>query len=316
MRLCGALLIVLGACYGPSYAPGAPCDPVLNNCPTGIECLPDGIGHSCGGGMEAPIDAAIDGAVDIDAAIDGPPSDPDGDGIIGANDNCPTIANASQHNEDSDALGDVCDPCPVSTTNTDADGDGIGNDCDPRPNMPGDTLVLFEPFATTIPAAWNIGVGSWTVVNDELRITGSATPYGLRTNIPATSRMMAVTSVVPDTVTAGGSIGITNPYASASGGGGILCSLFQPAAGSREISVYDLTTDVVIDNHTYAWVDDVPYILAAVRVDTSYSCLSIGSAVIPPPQGNSSTTVTGPVIGLRSDGVTARFQWLMIIQMP
>jgi hypothetical protein len=47
--------------------------------------------------------------------------DSDGDGVIDAIDNCPSIPNPGQENFDGDALGDVCD---------DSDGDGVFDDTD------------------------------------------------------------------------------------------------------------------------------------------------------------------------------------------
>lgn len=73
------------------------------------------------------------------------PPDADGDGVADATDNCPTVANADQANNDGDALGDACDPdddndtvadtadnCPTvsNADQADSDGDGIGNACD------------------------------------------------------------------------------------------------------------------------------------------------------------------------------------------
>jgi len=52
-----------------------------------------------------------------------PSSDPDGDTIPNAEDNCPTVFNSDQANTDGDALGDACDPTP----NGDDDGDGVDN---------------------------------------------------------------------------------------------------------------------------------------------------------------------------------------------
>jgi Thrombospondin type 3 repeat len=48
--------------------------------------------------------------------------DTDGDGISDGSDNCPTVANPSQANNDGDALGDACDP--------DDDNDGVADGSD------------------------------------------------------------------------------------------------------------------------------------------------------------------------------------------
>ncbi len=70
--------------------------------------------------------------------------DGDGDSVNDADDNCPLVANANQHNTDGDALGDACDPdddgdgvldgadaFPLnSAESVDTDGDTIGNNAD------------------------------------------------------------------------------------------------------------------------------------------------------------------------------------------
>ena len=59
--------------------------------------------------------------------------DTDGDGIVDANDNCPTTANADQSDTDGDGVGDVCDNAP-NTPNADqkdTDGDGDPDATDP-----------------------------------------------------------------------------------------------------------------------------------------------------------------------------------------
>lgn len=58
--------------------------------------------------------------------------DDDGDGIDGAIDNCPCVANEDQDDLDGDGVGDVCDNC-VSTGNpdqVDTDADTVGDACD------------------------------------------------------------------------------------------------------------------------------------------------------------------------------------------
>jgi gliding motility-associated-like protein len=59
--------------------------------------------------------------------------DSDGDGIVDASDNCPSVSNPDQADMDGDGIGDVCDNCvAISNSNQlDTDGDGIGNVCDP-----------------------------------------------------------------------------------------------------------------------------------------------------------------------------------------
>jgi len=57
--------------------------------------------------------------------------DPDNDGV-GAEDNCPMLANMDRSDVDSDGLGDVCDNCIVfaNANQADGDSDNIGDACD------------------------------------------------------------------------------------------------------------------------------------------------------------------------------------------
>ncbi len=73
------------------------------------------------------------------------PNDPDNDGILNEDDNCPDKPNINQNDFDEDGVGDVCDNdsdndgvdddqdnCPILANEEqgDADNDGIGNACD------------------------------------------------------------------------------------------------------------------------------------------------------------------------------------------
>ena len=87
---------------------------------------------------------------------DAPPLDTDHDGIPDAGDNCPTVFNPDQADNDGDGIGNACDSTPngpdgdgdgvpdstdncptVSNPNQlDTDGDGVGDACDATPNGP------------------------------------------------------------------------------------------------------------------------------------------------------------------------------------
>ena len=51
--------------------------------------------------------------------------DPDDDGVVNADDNCPAVANEDQADADEDGVGDLCDDDFVAVEAEDADGDGI-----------------------------------------------------------------------------------------------------------------------------------------------------------------------------------------------
>jgi hypothetical protein len=119
---------------------------------------------------------ATDSPVTIDSPVpvDAPTNpDLDGDGVLNADDNCPTVANADQRDWDHDGHGDACDHCPhlASGPDPDSDNDGVGDACDPRPGS-ADHRVLFEAFydqsVLTGSGAWTINGGAWSIGSNEL----------------------------------------------------------------------------------------------------------------------------------------------------
>lgn len=120
---------------------------------------------------------------------DGPPDDIDADGVNNADDNCPTKANAAQHDEDMDFKGDECDPCPHlgGVLDEDIDMDGIGNGCDPRPTIAGDVLAYWNGFhvaSAELPADMMMQHGSaarWNVTGGYLEFLATNDDWGVPT---------------------------------------------------------------------------------------------------------------------------------------
>jgi len=137
--------------------------------------------------MNATDDARLADTTSVDTSVDAPPDgaanvDTDGDGIFDNVDNCRLVPSSNQHDEDGDATGDICDPCPqVANATADGDSDGIGDACDPHPATAGDVLVRFEPFTgTTLPSGWTVIAGSagdFDVGNDMLTIDATSSTH-------------------------------------------------------------------------------------------------------------------------------------------
>ena len=82
------------------------------------------------------------------AAFSTPVADGDGDGVPDDSDNCPTVSNADQLDQDGDGVGNACDPdqdgddvddgddnCALTPNadQRDTDADNLGDECDPFP---------------------------------------------------------------------------------------------------------------------------------------------------------------------------------------
>lgn len=112
-----------------------------------------------------------------------PTGDPDVDGLISTNDNCPDVSNIDQSDEDGDCLGDRCDACPwvAGGLNVDLDGDGVSGECDPNDASPS-LFVVFDNF--TDPATtqgWTSGsdAGPWVMQDGAFTVNNAGLYYAV-----------------------------------------------------------------------------------------------------------------------------------------
>jgi hypothetical protein len=179
-------VVVLAACPRVPSSPDAPCNSDVD-CSEREVCA-DGVCRAVGarpdGGDLVPTDGGgVDAALADDAGGGDGDGDGDGDGGVGCvdvdgdgrgpgcalgEDACPAIAFEDPHDEDGDAVPDVCDVCPMDADPDQSDvlelsagemPDAVGDVCDPRPASGGDALIRFDPFTgagafTTLSCAW------------------------------------------------------------------------------------------------------------------------------------------------------------------
>jgi hypothetical protein len=82
---------------------GGSCDPLTGECAN--QPAPDGTACHSGSGVACSVPDTCQGGACVAGG-----SDQDGDGVCDADDNCPTVANADQHDSDGDGIGNACDP--------------------------------------------------------------------------------------------------------------------------------------------------------------------------------------------------------------
>jgi hypothetical protein len=184
--------------------PGAPAGTRLDNCPTvpnrdQADADRDGLGDLC------DPDADGDGVPENFDGVGAPGTMPCRDGsTVDCDDNCPTVFNPDQANQDNDDHGDACD--------ADADGDGVADAVDvclgvrnPRVDLPpaveveavaGDNDDVGQP----LPADNGSGLPTLLAVGEWLTLSGVLVDDPAETRdtfviLPASTRVPVVVSV-------------------------------------------------------------------------------------------------------------------------
>ena len=318
MRWFLALAALVG-CYDPRPNPGSPCSDTMP-CPSALRCI-DGF---CGGpqandpdGSPPPIDM-VDGSPFIDS---------DGDGKMDADDNCRDVPNADQGNEDGDAFGDVCDPCPIDSNNTDGDSDGVGDACDPHPGMGGDQIVAFDGFHNGVPAGWQ-AIGMATAMGDDLQLTTVAGNHtAIVPPIASITNGTVTTFMTVDSEPADNSCGgpcdaastVSMPY-DPSADQGIFCELYTPVAGNtnnRGLSLWDSQPQVERGGKQFNWKSATGYKLVLTRQGNGYSCTAAENGQNPQTvngQSGSNPAQLKPSIAIYGSNVHVAY--MLVVKSP
>jgi hypothetical protein len=248
--------------------------------------------------------------------------DPDGDGIASALDNCPTISNAGQFNEDTDKFGDACDPCPVDKNDVpvDPDGDGVSDSCDPHPNTAGDKIVVFEGFHAPLPATWTV-IGNAIIANDEVALTVVAGNHSavVPPGGPFANGTLSVSIIVDAQVGQFDSAAtISMPY-DPTDDQGVFCEMYAPMAQSsngRYVSVWDSPAQMERGKNGFAWTTNTAYRLVQTRTGTNYVCNLIAGGQAHNANGSTQSSPSPQKAAFATYGANARAQWMMVVTSP
>jgi hypothetical protein len=285
-----------------------------------VSACTSSIGNSCS--LDDPCDDGVcnlsgpGAAVCVDA--DG---DVDGDGLPNKRDFCNQQA-GGEFDEDGDGLGDACDPCPIARppASPDRDGDAVDSPCDPDPTVAGDEIKVFEGFNGALPASWRKEGGAWEVRGGEAIFTAAdpTTEAILTAPLSVSSRHLALIASYRvdrlDQAATENFAGVTSITRLPLGMSSVTCTSSHMAGA-----------DTLNAESTAAGVSSAPFpnlfdpaglYRIAARIDNAMGgCAIVANAL----QG--ATTTTAPTeapteAGLTARALTARFQYLLVVQRP
>jgi hypothetical protein len=311
-------LIWITACYSPRLGYNVPCS-ASGECPTGQSCV--------AGFCVVPGGQGLDGGSPDVGSPDAPPGtvDTDRDGIPDDRDNCPTIANTDQANEDGDSSGDACDLCPqISDNGADSDGDHIGDACDPNPGV-ADTVLLFSGFDAGLPAwsrsaHWTGSAGNVVTVsagNNPLTdfefLVAPFTPTGVPDNFSAATTVLVQTMMGSNGDHAAG-IEIFDSSAQ----NGVDCELDQDPAGSNSVLRLRDEPSNFKKSTPYSWATGMQYLVTLTRHGSTYDCTVAGPGGTSAKLSGTSNLVPrdGNTVDIYAFGATVQYGSVEIIGKP
>jgi hypothetical protein len=237
-------------------------------------------------------------------------NDMDLDGVKDDVDNCPTVTNAFQGNEDGDKFGDACDPCPTIADDNpiDSDGDGVADACDPKPMFFGDRIAFFEGFHQGVPQGWD-KAGTWTTSNEQL--VGSASGAGHFALIVTDRTRETVSAMITVTSVAGASseVGLLDNK-QGNGTSAVACVL----SGAPGLEVYNTADRAGATTTGYELTAGQTYLIQLRRENSTYTCSVDRAGTTASVEKTISLSNTPYLSGLTLFGAGVRVSWLMVVE--
>ncbi len=246
--------------------------------------------------------------------------DLDGDGIPNSMDFCDHMPGGAT-DEDGDGIGDVCDACPIAPppASPDPDGDAVDSPCDPDPHTAGDQILFFDGFNNGLDPGWKPTTASaWTLEGGEMVVSLAGIPSAdyLQMGVIAKTNLAVEASYRIDNVETSSTdhfviVGGSDPRPA--GIATMQCGLdHNDTAMSEQVN---LQTNLAGAQSpaTNAFNTASLYEIGAYASGTTVGCTALGD-------GNAIGVVQAQIspdsltsIALGARGVTARYQWVLVV---